>query len=82
MDKTITYLVPEISSGHCRAAIAAEVGALSGITCVEVNIDRQRVTVTGPALDDQAIRAAIYDAGYDSEPERADGGPSANDASV
>lgn len=66
MNKTNTYAVPEISSGHCRAAIAVEVGALAGVASVEVDLERQRVIVTGPALDDRAIRAAIYDAGYEA----------------
>jgi copper chaperone len=68
MNKTNTYSVPEISSGHCRAAIAAEIGILGGVSFVEVDLDGQRVTVTGPALDDGAIRAAIYDAGYEALP--------------
>ena len=68
MNKTTIYSVPEISSGHCRAAIVAEVGSLDGVTSVEVDLEEQRVTVRGPALDDHAIRAAIYEAGYDAEP--------------
>ncbi len=71
MNKTNAYAVPEISSGHCRAAITAEVGTLSGVTSVEVDLDGKRVTVSGPALDDRAIRAAIYDAGYDALPAQA-----------
>jgi copper chaperone len=60
-----TYLVPDISSGHCRAAITAEVGAIPGVASVDVDLDAQRVTVTGQALDGGAIRDAIYDAGYE-----------------
>ena len=58
--------VPEISSGHCRAAITAEVGRLGGVTSVEVDLEEQRVTVVGSVLDDGAIRRAIYDAGYEA----------------
>ena len=58
--------MPEISSGHCRAAITAEVGRLGGVTSVEVDLQEQRVTVAGSVLDDGAIRRAIYDAGYEA----------------
>lgn len=66
MNQTITYTVPGISTGHCSAAIAAEVGAVAGVASVEVDLDSQRVVVAGAGLDDAAIRAAIYEAGYDA----------------
>jgi copper chaperone len=66
MNRTRTYSVPEISSGHCRAAITAEVGRVSGVSSVEVDLEEQRVTVAGSVLDDGAIRRAIYEAGYEA----------------
>ena len=66
MNKTCTYSVPEISSGHCREAITAEIGRLSGVTSVEVDLEEQRVTVAGSVLDHGAICRAIYDAGYEA----------------
>jgi copper chaperone len=62
--RTHTYAVPDISCGHCEAAISAEVGALSGVDRVDVDLEHKRVAVTGRDLDDTAIRAAIYEAGY------------------
>lgn len=62
---TTTYSVPGISCGHCRVAITDEVGRLPGVSAVEVDLDAKRVTVTGPAIDDAAVRSAIDDAGYD-----------------
>jgi copper chaperone len=62
---TTTYSVPGISCGHCRVAITGEVGRLRGVSSVEVDLDAKRVTVTGPAIDDNAVRTAIDDAGYD-----------------
>ena len=62
---TTTYSVPGISCGHCRIAITGEVGRLPGVSAVEVDLDAKRVTVTGPAIDDPAVRTAIDDAGYD-----------------
>jgi copper chaperone len=62
---TTSYSVPGISCGHCRVAITGEVGRLPGVSSVEVDLDAKRVTVTGPAIDDNAVRTAIDDAGYD-----------------
>ena len=64
MNETITYSVPDISTGHCRAAVTAEVGGLTGVEAVDAELDTKLVRVTGPALDDAAIRQAVYEAGY------------------
>jgi copper chaperone CopZ len=64
MNETITYSVPDISSGHCRAAIIAEVSAVAGVQLVEVNLDAKLVRVAGGALNDASIRQAIHEAGY------------------
>ena len=61
----ITYSVPDISCGHCSAAIAAEVEKLAGIETVDVDLEHKLVTVTGQGLDDGALRGAIDEAGYD-----------------
>jgi hypothetical protein len=64
---TVTYSVPGISCGHCKAAIEAEVGAVAGIDSVDVNVADKTVTVTAEnveALDDTVI-AAIDEAGYE-----------------
>jgi copper chaperone len=60
-----TYRVPGVSCEHCRAAITAEVAALSGVATVDVDLDAKTVTVTGDRLDEPAIVAAIDDAGYE-----------------
>lgn len=61
---TRIYDVPAISCGHCRAAIEGEVGQVTGVESVVVDVDAKRVTVEGPAADD-AVRAAIDEAGYE-----------------
>ena len=61
----LTYSVPGVSCGHCRAAIIAEVEQLAGVTSVDVDLGAKRVSVAGDELDDAAIRAAIDAAGYD-----------------
>jgi copper chaperone CopZ len=62
-----TYRVPGISCGHCKSAIEAEVGAIEGIESVVVDIDAKQVAVVGSASDD-AVRAAIVEAGYEADP--------------
>lgn len=64
-ETTLTYSVPGVSCGHCRAAIAGEVGRVHGVDAVDVDLDAKRVRVTGRDLDDAAVRAAIDEAGYD-----------------
>ena len=65
---TVTsYCVPGISCGHCTSAIETEVGALAGIESVVVDIDAKQVAVVGSASDD-AVRAAIVEAGYEADP--------------
>lgn len=67
MSETVTYRVPGVSCAHCQSAIAAEVEPLPGVEAVEVNLEAKTVTVTGEPLDEDAIRAAIDDAGYEVE---------------
>ena len=61
---TRIYHVPDISCGHCKSAIESEVGTVDGVEQVVVDIDARTVTVHGGAADD-ALRAAIDEAGYD-----------------
>jgi copper chaperone CopZ len=61
---TRVYEVPDISCGHCKAAIEGEVAKVAAVDSVVVDIDARTATVTGSA-DDAAVRAAIDEAGYD-----------------
>ena len=59
-----TYSVPAISCAHCKSAIEAEVARVAGVDEVEVDIAAKTVRVAGDATD-EAIRAAIDEAGYE-----------------
>jgi copper chaperone CopZ len=61
----LTYSVPGISCGHCRAAIVEEVEQVAGVRDVDVDLEAKRVDVRGDGLDDAAVRAAITEAGYE-----------------
>ena len=66
MSDTITYTVPAMHCAHCRASIVEEVSAVAGVDSVDVDLDRKVVTVSGSGLDDDALRAAIEEAGYEA----------------
>lgn len=66
MAETITYSVPGMTCEHCTHAVSSELGAVAGVAGVEVDLGTKLVTVTGDGLDDQALRAAIEEAGYEA----------------
>ncbi|MCA8970891.1 MAG: heavy-metal-associated domain-containing protein [Planctomycetes bacterium] len=57
-----TYLVTDMSCSHCEASIRDGVSKLEGVRSIQVDLDAKTVTVDGG--DDDAIRAAIDDAGF------------------
>lgn len=59
------YTVSGMSCGHCAASITEEVVEVPGVTGVEVDVPAGLVTVRGDALDDDAVRTAIVEAGYE-----------------
>ena len=51
---------------HCVSAVTEELGAIAGVTNVQVDLATGRVSVTSDvALDDATVRAAIGEAGYE-----------------
>lgn len=62
---SITFSVPGMICGHCEAAVKKEVGAVAGVTGVDVDLETKDVVVTGTSLDRDALVAAIDEAGYD-----------------
>jgi copper chaperone CopZ len=61
----ITYSVPDISCGHCAAAITTELQTVPGVEAIEVDVKSRTVTIRGRLLDEAAIVAAIDAAGYE-----------------
>lgn len=62
---TLSYSVPGVSCARCQSAITSEVSTVAGVESVEVDLDTKTVTVSGDPLDEQAIIAAIDEAGYE-----------------
>ena len=65
MSDTVTYRVPGVSCEHCRAAITEEVSGVAGVESVAVDLEAKTVTVSGTPLDEEALIAAIDEAGYE-----------------
>jgi copper chaperone CopZ len=61
---TRTYMVEGMTCGHCVNAVTGEVSKVTGVTGVTVDLDSKTVTVTGDAIDDAAVAAAVDEAGY------------------
>jgi copper chaperone len=61
----LTYTVPGMSCDHCKAAVSGEVDKVEGVEAVEVDLDTKKVVVRGTGVSDDAVRAAIDEAGYE-----------------
>lgn len=59
-----TYTVEGMSCAHCVRAVEEEVGRVPGVTAVEVDLASGRLAVRGEEIDDDAVRAAVDEAGY------------------
>jgi len=69
MAVTIEVRVEGMSCAHCVHAVTEEVGAVAGVTSVEVTLNPEGasiVTITSDAaIADDAVAAAIDEAGYE-----------------
>ncbi|MQA99711.1 MAG: heavy metal transporter [Actinobacteria bacterium] len=63
MSETI-YTVKGIHCQSCVMNISESVNEVTGVSSVEVDLEREAVAVRGDQFDDQAVRAAIAGAGY------------------
>jgi copper chaperone CopZ len=62
---TTVYKVSGMTCGHCEGAVSQEISALGGVTKVTAVAKTGEVTVTSATpLDEEAVRAAVDEAGY------------------
>jgi copper chaperone len=59
------YAVNGMTCAHCVMSVREEVSEVAGVRAVDVDLAGGRLTVTGENLDDQAIAAAVDEAGYE-----------------
>jgi copper chaperone CopZ len=63
---TTVYKVSGMTCGHCEGAVSEEIGEIEGVTSVKAEAATGRVTVASAApLTDDAVRAAVDEAGYE-----------------
>ena len=63
----VTYRVPGMHCGNCERAVKEEIAKVAGVATVEVDLETKLVLVRGDSLSDEALRAAIDEAGYEVE---------------
>ena len=60
------YTVTGMTCGHCVSSVTEEVGRISGVSDVRVDLPTGRVTITSTAPVAPAdVRAAVTEAGYE-----------------
>jgi copper chaperone len=59
-----SYTVDGMTCSHCVLSVREEVSEVPGVAEVDVEPQTGRLTVTGHEIDDEAIRVAVAEAGY------------------
>lgn len=62
---TATYTVVGMTCDHCVSSVREEVGQLTGVTAVDVDLATGRLDIVGEhPVADEAVQAAVEEAGY------------------
>ena len=64
--QTRRYSVPGMHCEKCEQAVRDEIGQVTGVEAVDVDLATKLVTVRGRDVSDEAVRMAIDDAGYEA----------------
>ena len=59
-----TYTVTGMTCDHCVLSVREEVSEVAGVTDVDVDLASGRLTVSGSDISDDAVKAAVAEAGY------------------
>ncbi len=62
------YRVQGMTCAHCVATVQQEVSGVDGVEVASVNLDAGLLTVAGAGFTDDAVRAAVNEAGYEVAP--------------
>jgi copper chaperone CopZ len=57
--------VEGMSCGHCVAHVKEALESVAGVSKAEVDLKKKQAVVEGAGLDDEAMKAAVADAGYE-----------------
>jgi len=64
MSETRTYQVEGMTCGHCVTSVTEEVQEIPGVEAVDVVLETGTLTVASSHPVDDAVRAAVEEAGY------------------
>ena len=59
------YTVRGMSCAHCMLSVSEEVSEVAGVLDVDVDLASGRMTVIGQDISDEAVHAAVAEAGYE-----------------
>ncbi|MET9449309.1 heavy-metal-associated domain-containing protein [Streptomyces cinerochromogenes] len=63
---TTVYKVTGMSCGHCEGSVSGEISQIPGVSSVKAVASTGEVTVVSTApLDEEAVRAAVDEAGFE-----------------
>ncbi len=57
--------VEGMSCGHCVTHVKEALESVAGVSKAEVDLKKKQAVVEGSSLDDEAMKAAVADAGYE-----------------
>jgi copper chaperone len=60
-----TYTISGMTCDHGVLSVREEVSELAGVRNVDVDLPSGRMTVSGEGISDEAVRAAVDEAGYE-----------------
>jgi copper chaperone len=60
------YTVYGMTCDHCVRSVTEEVSEVAGVDQVEVELASGRLAVTGSGYSDDAVKAAVAEAGYEA----------------
>jgi copper chaperone len=64
-DETREYAVLGMTCSHCVLSVREEVSEVAGVEDIEIDLASGRMTLTGHDVDDNAVRTAVAEAGYE-----------------
>ena len=68
VNETRTYIVQGMTCSLCVMSVREEVSEVAGVQEVGVDLSSGRLTVAGEGFSDEAVEAAVAEAGYEVVP--------------
>lgn len=60
------YIVTGMTCNHCALSVKEEVSEVPGVESVDVDLESGLLSVSGNGFDEQQIKAAVTEAGYEA----------------